>query len=82
MSVVTYKNAGFKERVEELCEAIAEDPQRSVYVKPRTMKKAMREDFPEMTDGQLGNNIGRVLRELDYAERWGGETYMLLVDRM
>jgi hypothetical protein len=82
MSSVTYKNQGFKERVETLCAEIAADPARSIYVKPRTMKKEMRDDFPELTDSQLGNNIGRVLQELAYVERWGGETYMLLTEEM
>ena len=82
MDAVTYKNQGFREKVEHLCAEIVKDPQRSIYVKPRTLKKHMRDDFPDMTDGQLGNNIGRMLNELEYAERWGGETYLLVEDRM
>jgi len=82
MESVTYKHPGFKAKVEQLCTEIAEDPQRSIYVKPRTLKKHMREDFPDLSDDQLGNNIGRALNELDYAERWGGETYLLVIDQM
>jgi hypothetical protein len=77
MGAVTYTNAGFRERIEEICHDIVGDPQRSVYVKPRTLKNSLRHDFPDMSDGQLGNNAGRVLKELDYVEKWGGETYMI-----
>lgn len=82
MGAVTYTNDGFRKRIEEICHDIVEDPQRSVYVKPRTLKNSLRDEFPDMNDGQLGNNAGRVLKQLSYVEKWGGETYMIIESEM